>query len=261
MKNNEFFKIIQGAESFHYDGNSTGILICHGFLGTPQSMEYLGQAFANKGYTVRAPRLRGHGTHYFDLEKATFTDWIHELEENYLQLKDKCSQVFVLGQSMGGLLSLLIASKFKDVSGVITINVAFEVPDYEQYRNKLLPNYIEEGPPDINNKEVKEITYPYVPLKSINELLKLIDFTKDQITSIKSPVLLMHSKVDNVVPPISSKIIYERLKTTKKELVQLNNSCHVASMDFDQDKIVIDTDRFITSIVNFQYELNHISTP
>ena len=47
--------VIPGAESFFLPGNSIGILICHGFNGTPQSVRYLGEKFAAKGlYCLRS---------------------------------------------------------------------------------------------------------------------------------------------------------------------------------------------------------------
>jgi hypothetical protein len=36
--------IVQGAEPFFYPGNHIGVLVCHGFTGTTQSMRPLGQA-------------------------------------------------------------------------------------------------------------------------------------------------------------------------------------------------------------------------
>lgn len=66
------YPVIDGAESFFIKGNSVGLLLLHGFLGTPQSVKDLGEQFAELGYTVYAPRLKGHGTHYKDVEKGTF---------------------------------------------------------------------------------------------------------------------------------------------------------------------------------------------
>ncbi|WP_041808424.1 alpha/beta hydrolase [Evansella cellulosilytica] len=244
--------IIQGAEAFHLKGNDVGILLCHGFVGTPQSMETIGRKFAAKGFTVRAPRLTGHGTDPYDFEKATYHDWITDLEENYLELKKTCSQIFVVGQSMGGLLALIIAGRFKDIAGVITLNVAYEVPGLEMYRNKISPRFIEESAPDIKNKNVHEITYPYIPITAINELLSVAQYTKQHIHQVECPVLLFRSSVDHVVPPESTNDAYDQLQTTQKEIITLTNSYHVASMDYDNEKIINDSVTFISKTTRQQ---------
>lgn len=68
------YPVISGAEEFYFKGDKTGILISHGFMGTPQSVKYIGEQLANYGYSVLAPRLEGHGTHQFDLEQTTYRD-------------------------------------------------------------------------------------------------------------------------------------------------------------------------------------------
>ena len=75
----ERYDVIQGAESFYYKGNDIGILVSHGFMGTPQSMEYIGKELAEKGFTVYGLRLTGHGTHYYDIEQTTYQEWKQDL--------------------------------------------------------------------------------------------------------------------------------------------------------------------------------------
>src|SRR5690554_4668640 len=146
------YPVIEGAESFYIKGGEIGVLICHGFMGTPQSVRYLGERFAELGYTVLAVRSKGHGTDYRDLEKCTSEDWFNSLENGYKVLKEECSKVFVIGQSMGGALTLKLAYKYPNIDGIMLINAALSVPAYEFVR-KLdhPPRYINEGKPDIKN--------------------------------------------------------------------------------------------------------------
>lgn len=66
----ENYPVLPGADSFFIKGNEIGILISHGFNGTPQSVRFLGRAMASDGFTVCAPRLKGHGTHILDMERS-----------------------------------------------------------------------------------------------------------------------------------------------------------------------------------------------
>ena len=103
----EKFPVIDGAESFYFKGNEVGILVSHGFMGTPQSVRYIGEKLVQYGYSVVAPRLKGHGTHYYDLENCTYEDWFQSLEREYLELKKRCTTIFVTGSVYGRNISTL----------------------------------------------------------------------------------------------------------------------------------------------------------
>ena len=49
--------ILAGAEPFFFKGNDIGVLVCHGFTGTTQSMRYLGEQLHDAGYTANFPDL------------------------------------------------------------------------------------------------------------------------------------------------------------------------------------------------------------
>jgi carboxylesterase len=241
----ERFPVISGAESLYIEGNETGILISHGFLGTPQSVRFLGERLANYGYTVSAPRLKGHGTSYQDIEKCTEEDWFASLEKAYLDLKKRCKTIFVMGQSMGGALTLWLASKYREIDGIILINTALSLPSYEYLRNAASPRYLEEGEPDIKAGNVFEITYEKVPLKAIHQLQNIMDKTPAVLPQVDCPVLAIKSAVDNVVPPKNTDYIMGNIKSTTKKMIVLQNSYHVASMDNDKELIAEETHMFM----------------
>ncbi|MFC3886221.1 alpha/beta hydrolase [Bacillus songklensis] len=241
----EKYPVIQGAESFYFEGNEVGILISHGFMGTPQSVRFLGESLAKHGYTVYGPRLKGHGTHCRDLEKATSAEWFQSLEEGYKRLKRKCSAIFVMGQSMGGTLTLHLANKYGDIRGIILINSALTIPSLEYLRGKSSPRWVPEGKPDIKAKGVFEITYSQAPLTAIHELQQLMEATPPLLPNIAIPVLGMKSSVDHVVPPENTVFIMKNIGSFKKNAVTLHNSYHVASMDNDKEQIVRHCHQFI----------------
>lgn len=124
----ERYPVLEGAEPFYFEGNHVGILISHGFTGSTQSMRPLGEAYEKSGYTVCGPRLKGHGTHYEEMESTTYEDWIASLEEGYQWLKERCDTIFVTGLSMGGTLTLYMAQKHPEIKAIIPINAAIEIP-------------------------------------------------------------------------------------------------------------------------------------
>ncbi|WP_285769424.1 alpha/beta fold hydrolase [Peribacillus sp. SI8-4] len=237
-------KVISGAEHFFFPGNSIGILICHGFNGTPQSVRYLGESLAARGFTVFAPRLAGHGTNETEMETSHYQQWTEGVAAAYAKLRKTCTNVFAIGQSMGGALVLDLAAKFA-CDGVLTINAALEVPEYEKYRNQSTPRFIPEGKPDIKADNVDEIVYDKVPTKAINQLLEIMQHTCLQLQKITCPLMLFHSPEDHVVPDRCSHQIYETVMSEDKEMVSLHNSYHVASLDHDKDYIIEQSHRFI----------------
>ncbi|MEC1717641.1 alpha/beta hydrolase [Schinkia azotoformans] len=242
------YEVIPGAESFYIKGNEIGILLIHGFVGTPQSVKFVGNHLAEKGFTVYAPRLKGHGTHSDELVETTFQDWLTELEHAYDKLKSTCSHVFIAGQSMGGVLSLILANKVNP-AGVITINAAFSVPGYELYKEAHDFDYVQEGKPDIKDDSIIEITYPAVPVHAIKQLLTVIKIGKENLSRVTSPLLLFKSLDDHVVPAESTNYVYHNVSSWSKKIVELTNSYHVATMDFDKFNIVEYTEGFIRKTV------------
>lgn len=241
----EKYPVLLGAEEFFFKRNDIGILISHGFNGTPQSVRYIGEEFAKQGFTVLGPRLYGHGTHYNDLEESSINDWFQSLEQGYQQLKQHCTSVFVIGQSLGGTLALWLARRYQEIKGIVIINAALEVPAYDYLNGKKEPRYLKESEPDIHANDVFEITYSKVPIKAIHELQNLMKKTPPIIPDIQCPVLGIHSRIDHVVPPANTDYILQHIGSTKKAKLVLQNSYHVASMDYDKDLIVKSGTEFI----------------
>lgn len=235
------YSILQCASPFYYQGNETGVLLIHGFTGTTQSMRFLGEEFRDAGYTVSAPRLAGHGTAPQDMEVRTYIEWMHDVEDAYAELKEKCDNIFVVGLSMGGTLALHLAEKYNDITGVVPINAAIEMPEFK----KTYKDYVEQEErfvtgigSDIKEEGIKELAYRQAPVKSMEQLLLLMDEVKEKLSIIKMPALIFSSEVDHVVPPENSQLIYNHIQSDEKEFVKLEDSYHVATIDHDKELIV-----------------------
>ncbi|MCA0972195.1 alpha/beta fold hydrolase [Halobacillus litoralis] len=232
------YPVIKNADSFFIDGGKSGILICHGFLGTPQSVWDFAHGLSAHGYTVSCPRLPGHGTHYKDLELYTYSDWYQTIERAFLNLKKRCDRVYVVGQSMGGTLTLDLARQHAGIEGIILLNPAIRIPGFESYRDKPAVGYVQEGRPDIKRMDVEEITYDYAPVSAYHQLLDYMDLVRGRLHEVDCPVSCFQSLEDHVVPPENSDYILEHVRSKVKEKHVLADSYHIASMDFERDQIV-----------------------
>ncbi|RFU62858.1 alpha/beta hydrolase [Peribacillus glennii] len=244
----EKYSVLEGAEPFYFEGNNIGILVSHGFTGSTQSMRPLGEAYAKAGYTVCGPRLKGHGTHYEEMEKTTYQDWVASVEQGYQWLTERCDTIFVTGLSMGGTLTLYLAENHPDIKAIIPINAAIEIQNMAAAQN-VEARFLDAIGSDIKKPGVKELAYEKTPVRSIGEIIKLMEDVKSNLSQITCPALILVSKEDHVVPPDNSQIIYEQISSKEKRLIQMDNSYHVATLDNDQDVIITETLNFIEQVL------------
>ncbi len=246
-------KILAGAEPFRHDADGgVGVLVSHGFTGTPQSMRPLADRFATEGFSVRLPRLPGHGTTWQDLNKTRWTDWYAEIEASYAELAQHCDQVFVAGLSMGGCLATLVAQTHANaVAGLVLINPVYVVDDP---RLKVLPLLQHVLPSigavgnDIKKDGPTEVAYSRTPLKALRSQMRMWDQVTRDLPQITQPVLLLHSPEDHVVPPRSSEVFLSRISSTDVTEVLLEDSYHVATLDNDAPLIEDRAVGFITRV-------------
>lgn len=241
----EKYPVLKDAEPFYFEGNEIGVLVQHGFTGTTQSMRFIGESLAKAGFTVYGPRLKGHGTHYEDLENSTYQEWIASAEEGYLKLKEKCEQVYIVGLSMGGTITLHLAHKFPETKGIVLINAAITSSRLKDLKDKEEPRYLDKIGSDIKAPNVEELAYEKTPLKAVQQLLSFLEETEQKLTAISVPALILVSEEDHVVAPENSKLIYSQLNATDKELFTLHDSYHVATLDHDKELIASKATEFI----------------
>lgn len=241
----ERYPVLDEAQPFYLEGNKVGILVSHGFTGSTQSMRPLGEAYAKAGYTVCGPRLKGHGTHYEDMEQTTYQDWIASIEEGYQWLKERCDTIFVTGLSMGGTLTLYMAEKYPEIKGIIPINAAVEIPTMAGAQNLGEVRFLDAIGSDIKKSGVIELAYEKTPVRSIGEIVKLMGIVKGDLKKVSCPTLIFVSEEDHVVPPNNSQIIYDEISSQNKQLLHMNESYHVATLDNDQSFIIEKTLQFI----------------
>ncbi|WP_018922364.1 alpha/beta hydrolase [Salsuginibacillus kocurii] len=231
------YTVIEGADSFYYKGQDIGVLLLHGFIGTPQSVREVGSLLAEFGFTVYAPRLSGHGTDSEELLEVNERTWIENVDHAYHYLAQQCNKVFVVGQSMGGTLALQLAAKSPELAGIITINAAFDLSRMEREIGPLRHAYLAENGPDTFAQDVHEITYQHVPVKGYYHLFSLTKQLPTLLKKIEQPALIVRSRIDHVVPPANSDDIYQRISSVNKTLYTLKKSYHVATMDVEKQEL------------------------
>lgn len=241
--------LMPGAEPYRHDGGEVGVLLCHGFTGTPQSMRPWGEYLAARGLTVSAPLLPGHGTRWQDLQATGWQDWYAEVDRELRALAASCSQVFVCGMSMGGGLALRLAARHgASVSGVVLVNPSVKADSHQLKAVPVLRHIVPSLAgiaSDIAKEGATETGYDRTPLHAVHSLTRFWPLVRAGLPQVTQPLLLLHSRVDHVVHPSNSALVLSRISSTDVTERVLERSYHVATLDHDAEQIFEESYAFV----------------
>lgn len=234
---------------FAHDGSRTGIVLCHGFTGSPASMRPWGEFMAQQGFTVRLPLLPGHGTTPQEMANTSWQDWAGAVRAAVAELLERCDHVFVFGLSMGGTLALRMAEEFGDaISGIVLVNAAVHTEDprapFARYLRYVMPTLPAIGN-DIKKPGANEYAYNRVPVKSVLQLQQLWSVVRSEIALVTQPTLMLVSAEDHVVEASNGFWLAEHIPAQDKASIVLPDSYHVATLDNDAERIFTSSLAFV----------------
>lgn len=237
-------------EDYSADGaTGVGVLLLHGFTGSPASMRPWAHFLQDLGHSVRVPRIPGHATRWQDLNKTKWQSWPKRAEEDLLDLLSKNKSVFIFGLSMGGANTLHLAANYSEkLKGIVLVNPMIHIPDptikFIDIIKFITPKRPSVGD-DIKKPGVTEWGYDALPMKGVAQLHRFLKATRSMLSKVTCPVLLFHSVEDHVLPVSNTEIIMNELGTKDKTRFELSNSYHVATLDYDAPTIFENSRLFI----------------
>ncbi len=235
---------------FFLEGGSTGVLLIHGFTGSPPEMRLVGEYLHNRGLTVFAPLLPGHGTTVEEMNRCRWTDWTGHAERALADLRSRCEEVFVGGLSMGSLITVHLAA-LTDPRGAVLYSPPVKLSTPLIYLAPVLkyvvPKKRKTAKSDLTDPEAERRTWSYeaYPTWAGHELLKLIHRSRDLLPAVHCPMLIVHSTGDSMIGADSATTVYERAGSADKEMMTLHNSGHVITVDSEWEVVAERTYRFI----------------
>lgn len=225
----------------------TGVVVTHGFTGNPIATRPLGQQLAAAGYTVEVPCLPGHGTDHRDLARTRYDDWYGALERVLDHLLGGCDRVVLIGHSMGGTLTLDLASRRPDdVAAAVVINP--QVLDPTQLLARLAPvlQYLVPYVPrelaglpadDIARPGVHEGSYPKVAARAARSLIAQLPRIRAQLLDLTSPLLVVWSPEDHTVPAVNATELLDLVGSADLRRFVCHRSYHVPMLDHDAEAL------------------------
>jgi carboxylesterase len=231
--------LLPGAQPFSHQGGITGVLLCHGFTGSPQSLRPWAGFLAEAGLSVSLPLLPGHGTSWQQMNHTTSDDWLAAAETALAELRSRCDEVFLMGLSLGGCLALRLAETAPgpDLRGLVLVNPSL-APDTKLFLVAPLLKHVIKSMPAIGNDIKKpgadELSYDRVPAVAAATLPRLWKATARDLPQVSQPVLVYRSTEDHVA-------LRPELLTVRA----CHDSYHVATMDNDAQAIFTGSLQFV----------------
>lgn len=243
------YHVTEERRAYTLRAGRTGLLVVHGFMGSPISSRPMAEYLAARGVTVHCPLLPGHGERPDKLYKVPRQAWIDEAEEGLADLRQWCDEIFLLGHSMGTILCAHLVQQNTDIRGMVmlaplyvvpskaihlTAALRYVVPWFTAWQiKKLRPLVIERATdlyPDLNLEDpAVQAQLPAlsrVPTSGIDEMRKMAVLGRRLWPKLTLPLLILQGGHDTAVKPGGDQAIYDAVASQDKRLHQYPQAGH-----------------------------------
>jgi carboxylesterase len=232
---------------FFLKGNRIGFLLIHGFTATTTEVRMLAEKLHKDGFTVSAPLLPGHMTTPDDMNSRSWKEWYGAVKSSFFELKTKVDTVFLCGESMGALLSLLLASRQSGIKGLLIFSPALIIKNI--WISHLIRPFIKYIPKGGKEDGLPWKGYTVNPVHAITELNKVQTQSRKTLPSITTPIAIFQSKNDETVDPHGAEVIYENIGSKDKEIHWFNQSAHCMILDKQLNDIYVVSLNFVKRLL------------
>lgn len=237
------------AQPFEIERGDHGVLLIHGFTGSPAHMRMIGDGLAEQGFSVRGIRLPGHGTCPEDMKNVGWQDWLLAVRLAAREMAEKYRHFSVAGLSMGGVLSLILAQEMQLTA---CVPIAAPIRIYNPFRRLALvmSPFIpmigwgsDDGTPF--DPGSYHIGYRRYPTRSVHDLSVLMDKAEKDLGLIHCPVLSIQSRMDKTVTADSPERIMKGVSSREKAVLWLETSPHVCTITDEKEKVICAMEAFL----------------
>lgn len=218
---------------FDLPGGEKAALLIHGFTATPHEVRKLGGVLNRTGLRVVGMLLPGHGQTPEALNKTRWQDWYESCNTRLQELLGQHSKVFVGGESLGGLLALLLAARNPAVAGVLAYAPALRLSltTADVIKLKLAAPFVASQPKtDLEGNKTWQ-GYKVNPLKAVLQLMAAQETVKTELAMVTQPALIVQGKLDQTIDPQSAQMVYDSIGSTLKEIHWMERSGHCVLLE------------------------------
>jgi pimeloyl-ACP methyl ester carboxylesterase len=203
--------------SVHYkfhDGASDALVLVHGLAASARSWSRL-IAYLPESYRVCAPDLLGHGDS--EAPRISYSvDVQKEISRRIIKREDMRG-AFMMGHSYGGWVAAAYAGSYPDLSGLILEDAGglrsfFDevrgTAKREDYKRELLRKSME-----LNAKD-------YVIKSILEDEFTDSELTREQLSRIRSPALILWGENDDVIQPRFADIFHGEITGSTLRIIK-----------------------------------------
>jgi len=250
------------AAPFEIPGDRGAVLCLHGLTSTPYQMRPVGEAFAEAGYHVLAPRAQGHGTRPEDFQHTRWSDWLASYRRAFHRLAAQHERVAIVGLSMGALSALMLAHEQGErVAAVVAMSTPLELEWKAQALFRAvqrlpfadtLPFWSKAEGPDISDPAMAAAApgYRAVPLPAAASMLDGQRAVLDCVERLAVPVLVQHGRHDHIAPVRNAHRLMRLLHTPHRRLEVYPRSWHIITLDVEHEAVIADALDFVRPLLD-----------
>jgi carboxylesterase len=237
-------------EPFLWAGGPVGVLLSHGYTATTAEVRPVAHLLHSRGFTVAGTLLPGHGDSPEAMNRCRWQDWVAALEADYLRLAQRCERVFIGGESMGGLLTLVLASQYPEIAGVLSYSPAVKIPlrarvqahVVRPFKSEVVKRSLEEIHPDWHGYRVH-------PVSAFHQMLAAQRALWPRLRHMRQPLLVVQGRHDQDIDLNGVTQLFRQHGAALKEFHWMEQSAHVVLLEQERAQVAELTARFIYRVL------------
>ena len=235
------------------------VLIVHGLAEHSGRYDYVVDKLNSFKYSVYRFDNRGHGKSegkrgYIE----DYNEYKSDLEEviDFVKKENNNLPIFVLGHSMGGMITALYSIKnSKKVNGVILSaaltydNKGLMEAGKDLDKNEVVKNELSaaicKDESVVNNYNNDELVLKEITGSIFVECSKAVQYIKENANNINLPILLLHGGEDSIVYNQDSRDLFFNIGSKYKKIKVYNDMYHEILNEFEKDIVLEDINNWI----------------
>jgi carboxylesterase len=238
-------------------GGPVGVLMLHGFMGSPLSSRAMADYLQQHDITVHCPLLPGHGHLPSRLKGVSRKDWIASAENALLEIREMCREIFVIGHSMGSVLGAHLVTRNTDIRAMVMLAPLYEEPDkrmiwlaglryvmpwfyplkmLKRHQDMIYQRVLDFDPTlDLDDPEVQAALpdATKIPTSALDEMRKTAKYGRKLWPKFDRPALILQGDHDPAVDPAKAQNIYDAIPNPDKVIHYYKGSGHELMRPFD----------------------------
>ena len=229
-------------QPFYFPAGDHGVLLLHGFTGSPAHMRMIGEELHQRGFAVRGIRLPGHCESPEAMGRVTWRDWFGAAWDAAREMAEAYPRFSVAGLSMGGCMALMLAASDLPVTSCVPI--AAPLKTVTRFRHFALPLSLfcpvitkKHEPGRESLDPAYDLDYDQYPTSSVHHLNVIISRARMCLPAVRCPVLAIQSRLDGTVSKASPDRIIKGVSSAVKAQLWLDSAPHVCTISPEHGKI------------------------